>query len=617
MKHHGKSAEHPPFFNYPFVPEIVRNWPAILILTILILIAYVNGWGSEFVSDDVAGILKNQNIDNLSVIFAKPLVSFRPMLYMLLYKIGGADPILFRTPNILFHWGTTLLVYALIKRMTNKPTALMAASLYAVHPILVESVTWISAGSYTQYTFFIMLSLWLFMRAELNKKYYIYSIIAFIFATLNSEKAAIFPLILTVYLLSQEKLKKTWRQLIPYYAITCLWAIWYIMEIRQRIVIQQTVYYQQKGFDNPLIQLPAAISSYLELLFWPDKLSIYHSELAYTPIEFAIRVSVTALFFIAIFIAYKKNKYIFFWLSFFVVSLIPTLLPLRIAWVVAERYVYAGTAGIMAVIAYLLYKLKPRIGDVAMYSILGLLLIGMTARTMIRNLAWANEQSLYLATGRTAPSDFKTHNNLGWVYQEQGDMQRSIQEFRRAVTLNPRYVEGHNNLALAYLTAGNYPQALLFFQKTIELNPNYAPAYGSMGVIYIKQNQLDEAAKYMKKSIELDPGNTPSYHNLGKIYEMQGKNDEAIAMYNKVLEIQPNTWQTQMNLGSIYYTLKDYKKAESYTKKAQALNPGNVNLYISLAKIYIQLGRPDAARAAIEEALKLDPQNKEALEMLK
>ena len=114
----------------------------------------------RFVSDDIPIIDKNSNISNFSYIFSPtPLGSFERVLYYLAYKIGGANPILFRLPNLLFHFGCVFLVFLILSLISKKRLAIFAAFLFAVHPLLSESVTWISGGSYANYSFFLSLSL--------------------------------------------------------------------------------------------------------------------------------------------------------------------------------------------------------------------------------------------------------------------------------------------------------------------------------------------------------------------------------------------------------------------------------------------------------------------------
>ncbi len=607
MKHHHHPPQQKDTYNYlPYV-----------IIVIMIFITYVNGIGNGFTSDDLPGILNNTHIADLQMIFSRPLIALRPFIYYILYELGGKEPLVFRSLNISFHIGTSILAYRIIKKMTNAYTALLSACLFAIHPITVESVTWISAGSYTQYSFFLMLSLWLFTRSERNYITLVCSVLSFITATLSSEKSLIFPLILYILLLTQREVKKRWVELIPYIIVSTLWGIYFISEVQKRIHIQQTVYYQAKGFDNPLVQIPSAISSYLELFFWPDKLSLYHSELVYTPFEFGLRALATLAFFTLLVLSYKKSKYVFFWLSFFFISLIPTMLPLRISWIVAERYVYFGLIGLTAVLAHYLLQIKSHISKYVFYAIIAFLIMSLAIRTMIRNTAWTDDESLFVATARTAPSDFKTHNNMGWVYQKRGDYQNAIKSFKRAITINPYYVDGTNNLALAYILVHDYSHALFYLKKTIDLNPKYTSAYATIGAILIDQKKYSEAEAYFKKSLEIDPNYGLSYHNLAMIYKLRGNTDKAIDMYMKAITIQPNIWQAQTNLGAIYYTQQDYKKAEIHTFKAYQLNPSNVNLLISLGKIYMKLHNKVRASEALNIALKLNPGNQEALELLK
>ena len=322
--------------------------PVVLFLALLIVILYLPFLKNTFVADDDIGIALNRNIGNLAVVFSNPLNWLRPFLYFLAFKLGGGlNPFFFRLTNILAHLGTTIFLYLFLLRVSSKRFAIATSALFAAHPVLTESVTWISGGSYSLYGFFLMLSLVFYVNGRLdNKKSYIfYSLIAFIFALFSSEKAVVLPLILILYEICFSKkaffIKKNLFIFVPFFIFSLVIGGLALKALGPRLMVFTKDYYQQVTGYDPLFQIPVAISFYLQLVFFPLVLTLYHSEIITDP-EYITRVVVCVLFFIALIVSFRKSKPFFFGLAFFLISILPTLNPFGISSLVAERYVYLG-----------------------------------------------------------------------------------------------------------------------------------------------------------------------------------------------------------------------------------------------------------------------------------
>jgi protein O-mannosyl-transferase len=394
-------------------PKVYNKWWIFLSLAILVFISYFNSLNNGFVSDDIAAIAKNVRINDFGqYVLASFQNILNPLLYFSIAKMAGVNPIFFRLVNVIVHLINAWLVFLLISILVDKKAALITASLFAVHPIFIESVTWISGGPYARYTLFILLSLFLYIKSDKNRKYYFWSIISALISLLISEKSVVFFLIFIAFELSRKSLKKNWKRLVPYVFLPSFWILLYLSQIGGRVsgIAQQS--YSKPMAENPLVQVPVAIGSYIQLIFWPSGLTLYHSELSFSPLQFAGFVLITLVLIAAIFWAYKKNSSIFFWLSLFIISLLPTLTPLNISWVVAERYVYLGAIGILFVAGYLLAGLiKNKKTKVIGYLLLAIFLIALLVRTIVRNMDWKNEDTLWLSMARLSASDPKTHNN--------------------------------------------------------------------------------------------------------------------------------------------------------------------------------------------------------------
>ena len=514
----------------------------LLLLLFLVLITYTNSLNNAFLSDDLAEIVNNPNIGNLMLtITAHPFGFLRPALYSIIFNSAGLNQVLFRLSNIFFHIGSVFLIYAIFNSLYSKRLALIVAAIFAVHPAISEAVVWISGGGYPQYTFFFLISFLLYILAAKRKLFYLLSSIFYLLSFMSHPQMplALF-LIFPLYEFSFGSFQKNWKKSIPFFLITIAFILLTVSALPERETTLQSVHYQEKGIDNPFVLIPTAFSSYLELIFFPKNLTLYHSELNFGPVNFAVRALITVIFFAAIGLSFKKNKFVFFWLSFFVIALAPTLTPLRLNWIVAERYIYLPGIGIIASVAYFLdFFAKKKKYHYIVLTVLFLIIIILSARTIIRNVDWKNEDSLWIATGKTSPSSPNTHNNLGDVYGRNGDKQAALREFQTAINIKPNYADAYHNLANTYMELKQPDKALENYQKALEFNPNLWQSYQNIAAIYYANKKYDQALENVQKAIAINPKNINLRNNLGIVYLSMGEKAKAKEIFNLILSSDP------------------------------------------------------------------------------
>lgn len=527
--------------------QLKINWKTLVFLAFLVFTVYLNSLGNEFVSDDIPAFLENKNLGDFSYVFSQPLTFIRRLPYFIAYKIGELNPFFYRIINIIFHLGAVLFVYALISLMASSTLAIFTAGIFAVHPLLTESITWISGGGYSQYSFFFLLSFLTYILSQKNRKFYPVSILAFFLSLSSSEKAIVLPLAFLLFEVSFGEFGKNWKKLIPFFALSGFWGLLYLGKIGQRITILETVHYQKPGISNPFIQIPIAITSYFELIFWPKNLTLYHSEEFYfSQIEYFLRVGAFLLFLTTIVYFFKKDRRIFFWLSFFLISLLPTLTPLRIAWWVAERYVYLATLGIFFIIALGIFKIGQKFKNQELsWIIFALIILALSGRTIIRNMDWKNEDSLWLATAKTSPHSPKNHNNLGDYYSRHGDYEKAIEEFKSAIELNPDYGDAYHNLGNAYRETGNNEEAIANYKKATSLNPNLWQSHQNLAARYFEEGKLDLALQELEKAIEINPQNPALYVNLGILHLQLDEKGKAKEAFQQALQLDPENQEAK------------------------------------------------------------------------
>lgn len=444
----------------------------------LVGIAYLWTLNFAFLSDDIYGIVNNPEIFKFSWVWQNPTVVLNRLSYFIISNVFGVVPWPFRLMNIGVHLLTVIGVMVLVEKLINKTVAMVAAVLVAVHPLMIESVTWISGNGYSWYGALLVWSLIFYIRAGKSWKQWLISVGLFLAALQFSEKAAVLPGILLVYRWVNDRKRGRYWDLIPYIALSALWLVMNLRGVGARLNYLQAEFNSQAETQSvmkisPLVQTPVALSSYLGLIVWPDKLTLYHSEMSYTKTKFAIMAGVTIIYFLVTLWFLWKRSLVGFWLAWLLIGLSPTLVPLGVAWIVAERYVYFGAIGIFVLISWGLVSLseKPKWVE-AGWTITVLIICLFLIRTMVRNGDWQDQDHLWLAAKRTSPSSPQNHNNLGDLYGRRGDLQPAEWHFKKAIEINPNYADAMHNLANTYVRLGRFDEAIKMYEAALQNKPS-------------------------------------------------------------------------------------------------------------------------------------------------
>jgi tetratricopeptide (TPR) repeat protein len=375
-------------------------------------------------------------------------------------------------------------------------------------------------------------------------------------AILSSEKAIIFPLIILMYEFSFGgfvNLKTNWKRISGFFMPFFFAGLYYASQIGSRLQSVRSLSAGSAGQAlNPLTQVPIAVTSYLEGLFWPSYLTLYRSEMTFGQFNYLVRLAVLIAYIFLVLYMFKKNRLVFFFLSFFIISLLPTLTPLGISWIVAERYVYFGSTGIFFAFAYLLNYFYEKSGKNEMIIwLFAFILAVLMGRTIIRNSEWKSEDSLWTATSKTSPSSQNTHNNMGDVYARHKDYQNAILEFKKSIEINPKYADAWHNLALSYQNIGQVEEAIKTYKKAIALNPKLWQSRENLTVIYFNKGDFDKSENMLQKLITIKPDNPDYYLNLAIVNLKKGNSKNAKELLAKVLTLDPKNQKAKDLLKTI------------------------------------------------------------------
>lgn len=522
-----------------------NNFNLLLLLFLLVIGVYINGLGSEFLSDDIATIAQNQKLDSFAYIRDSFPIAFRAFLYFLINLVFGRSPVAFRSLNLIFHLLSVFGLLILVSLLLDKKVGMISALIFAVHPLLVESVTWISGGNYSQYSALLIWATIFYLLSFKEKRYYWLSLGCFFLALGSSEKAMVFPfLLLALAIAYWRDLGKNgfWKKLIVPFLIGLTWIGFYLTKVPERLADLETSYYQDTTqIPSFFVRLPLAITSYLELFLWPRKLTLYHSETFISQQRFILFVVVFFIFLsLIIYLFFSKNRRLSFWPVWFLLSLAPVLSPFGVSWIVAERYVYLGTAGLVVLVSFFLAKLfkKENLKPLGIGTI-SLLIVLMGIRTIVRNIDWKNQDNLWLAAAKTSPNSPQNHNNLGDLYARRGNLDLAIEEFTIAIRLNSRYADAYHNLANIYQQKGDWGQALENYKKAAEINPNIWQTHHNLAVIYFETGEFEKAKESALRVLEINPDSPYIYRNIGLIYLQLNQPQEAKKYLELAFQVNP------------------------------------------------------------------------------
>lgn len=203
------------------------------------------------------------------------------------------------------------------------------------------------------------------------------------------------------------------------------------------------------------------------------------------------------------------------------------------------------------------------------------------------------------------PQYASAYNNRGILHKESGDHQKALEDYNKAIELNPNYAIAYLNRGNLYFDLGDFPKALQDYNKALELNPNYVIAYNNRGNLYRSLKDYLKAIEDYGKAIELEPNYAAAYHGRGIVYHISGDRQKALKDYDKAIELDPNCEIAYLNRGILYANLAKYQKAVKDYAQAIQLKPQYRAAYQNRANAYEALGETALAEADRKTAAEL------------
>lgn len=568
---------------------------------------YLNSLGNAFTNWDDSMIYANPQIRSLdgenirSIFTLREGATYQPIRlisYAIDYYFWKLDPIGYHLTNILFYVLMCIMVFLTLRSLSahlredassesHERVALFGALLFAVHPVHVEAVTWLTARKEVLQGFFFFLGFYLYLKgrekAGINKFIYLALVLLTILcAILSKPSAVIFPGVIVVYEIARRKEKmldfiKGHRTfLILSLMMSGLFAFIVVKVMAEAGGIKP--YYGDSFSKNYLVCTYVFLRS-IKLLIATLNYSAAYSFFIPLPV-FRIEniIAILATYFLIGFSLFslRWTKVIFFAFLFFFISILPYLNILPISTLLADRYVFIASfsyAFLLGLLYDRLYSFRYRRFSEGFFrllaiSLLLLILMGYSFMTVQRNKMWENSYTLWADAVAKHPNSHVANALMGVTYMELGMDEEAIEHLEKAVRIFPRDYLSRNNLGILYGRKGESEKALRELMTAIVVKPDNDAPRINLAVFYVRQREYQKAEEILKYLLSKSPQNANLHYRLGLVYRDAGQYEAAISEMLKAMELAPNIINMYEELGNIYASrLNDFQKAKYYYTK--------------------------------------------------
>jgi tetratricopeptide (TPR) repeat protein len=607
----------------------VRLWLQGVLLAAAVVLAYQPTWHAGFIWDDDVYVTHNRLLtapDGLKRIWLSqdsPSQYF-PLVYTVLRmerSVWGLAPGGYHWVNILLHATNALALWGLLRRL-RLPAPWLAAALFALHPVQVESVAWVSELKNVLSLFFCLLTAraWVEFAEDRPGKWRFYAA-ALLFQALAlfaKTTACAWPAALLLVLWVQKKTISARRvgQIVPFFALGLIMgmvSIWWERHHQYAVGGAFAI-----GWMSRLLIASRALWFYASKLFWPAGLSFSYARWNINPADPLPYLWLAACVIAGTLIA-ADGRGLKTAALYYAAMLAPLLgfiseYTFRYTFV-ADHYQYAASLGPLALAAAVMERFFGRLGrtKVLIYACLLILLSVLTWR-QCRN--YADSETLWRATLESTPSSTIARNNLSHALLDKGRYEESIPLSRQVLAMSPNDPVAQNNLGLALLETGRVDESLSYFQGSIAAEPNAPNAWYNLGRACLKQGRHEAAIPYFQTAVRLQPDFASAYCNLGYALLQTGRISAAISNYQQSLALDPDYALAHNDLGSILLRLGDTNQARFHFERAVNLAPDFAEARYNLGGILFATGQLDEASSQYEKFTQLRPQLAEVHLML-
>jgi protein O-mannosyl-transferase len=502
---------------------------------------------------------------------------------MLDAQIGGGNPFGPHLTNLFFHAVNAALLFLLFWKSTVALwRSAFVAALFALHPLHVESVAWISERKDVLSTFFALLALLSYGHYAKEKCRRSFGFALFFFALGLMAKPMLVTLPFVMLLLDWWPLQRTssLRRLFfektPFFllsVVSCV--ITFIAQKEGGAVIALVKIPMAERIENAFV----SYARYLGKTLWPDALATPyphpgHWEMSFVIFSVALVTGLTAIAILSV----RKFPFVFSGWFWFAGTLVPVIGLVQVgAQAMADRYSYLPLVGIFVIFAWggaaacAAWKIPTRL--VVLLSLL--VLTVCAARTRDQLGFWQNGQTLFTHALAVTKNNYVAAVNLGTWYSKNGRMQETLDNYYLALKMNVDDPDVLYDVGNAFAKLGNWDEAIRGYQRALEFAPDQPDILGNLGFALSANKQYAEAAACFEQSLKLNPDSAATHNNFATLLYFEHRFDEAAQQYREAIRLSPDDPHLYANLGDALIKQGQSAEAAQNYQTALRINPGD------------------------------------------
>jgi len=583
-----------------------RDWLLGLILFVAVILAYSPVWWAGYIWDDPEHLTANPCIVGplgLKEIWTTHAASICPLTFTAFWvehALWGLNPLPYHLVNVLLHGLDAIVLWKVLLRL-GIPGAWLGAALWALHPVQVESVAWITEMKNTQSCLFYLLSVLFFLKwlkaAQNNQPVgwnYGCTLLFAAMAMASKSSTVVLPVVLCLCAWWMGGRWK-WRHLlflVPIFVMSAAASgvtLW-LGIVEPSLPGEQLV----RSWPERIAGVGDVVGFYVGKLLWPHPLMTIYPRWQIDASQWVSYLSLLAVIVVFGTLWLKRGAWArpyFFALAYFLVVLLPFLgLIDQSFWrysFVEDHLQYLACIGPLALagagmvrLAEFVFPGKRRLQSTLAAGVL--LLLGVLSWQ--RAWAYENEESLWTDTLAKNPSCWVGHNQLGVALAQKGLLEQALAHFQQASEFHPNEVSTQNNLGLTFLQMGQLDEAQVHFQTALGINPSSDLAHYNLGLVLSRKGQVDEAMIQFQKALEINPIYAEPHDDMGNIFFQKRQVDRAIEQYQQALKINPNYADAHFNLGVAFSQKRQVNEAISEFQEALRLKPDDADTKANLAQ---------------------------------
>ena len=562
--------------------------------------------------DDDAHITRPElrSLHGLSEIWTRPDVTqqYYPVTHSVFWleqKLWGDNLFLYHLLNVALHLASAFLLLRILS-MLAIPGAWFAAAIFALHPVQVESVAWISELKNTLSAVFCLSAALMYLRFDQRRRLLFYFAAFGLFLLGLGAKTTIAPLPAALLVIfwwkrSRLSLKQDVLPLIPFF-IAGIGAGLFTAWVEHNYIGAEGSDFNLSIVERCLIA-GRAFWFYLSKLFWPhDLIFVYPRWHVNQAIWWQYLFPAAALL-LAGLLWFARNKtrgplaallvfggMLFPALGFF--NVYPFVFSL-----VADHFQYIASISIFVLVAagfaLLTFRWPQHRRLVVAFSFAVLALLGVL--TYRQSHIYRNAETLYRTTLQKNPDCWMAHDNLGVALVAQGRFDEAIEHYHQAIALRPTNPRSHYDLGIALRHEGKTDDAIKEYERALELRPQYEKADNNLGNIFLQSGRLDDAVSHYEKALAIQPDYAEAHNNLGNALMQKESVDDAIRHYEAALRIRPTYGEAHSNLGNALVRKNKPDEAVDHYRHALEAGFNRAEVYIGLGDALLEKGDPKQA----------------------